>query len=173
MGIKLLGIVLTLAASTGLGFWYGHRMTARLSLLRESRKYFLMLKNNIGFAGVPLPEAFSELSERSEGVWQAFFAELGTELASDEGLSFESIWTQVLKKHFRGRGLSEGDLKSLLQLGGNFGYLDKGMQIQFIDLYLAGLDREITELADQLKEKTRLCRLLGIMGGLFIVILFI
>ena len=61
----------------------------------------------------------------------------------------------------------------MIQFGENLGYLDKDMQINTLDLYITQLETEITELAENLKEKTYLYNTLGVMAGVFIsIVLF-
>ena len=69
--------------------------------------------------------------------------------------------------------LSKRDKYQLIQFGENLGYLDKEMQMNTLDLFLAQMEEEIYELSKTVKEKTYLYNSLGIMAGIFISIIMI
>lgn len=60
-----------------------------------------------------------------------------------------------------------------MQMGAFLGYLDKDMQLRTVDLYLQELDREIEDAGESTPGRQKLSKSLGIMGGLFLVLLLI
>ena len=60
-----------------------------------------------------------------------------------------------------------------MQMGAFLGYLDKDMQLGTLDLYLQELAGEIKAAQESIPGKQKVCRSLGIMGGLFLVLLLI
>ena len=66
--------------------------------------------------------------------------------------------------------LTEEDLEQLAGLGEHLGYLDVDMQERTLGLYLEQLDISIEYLRTNQREKCRLYTSLGIMGGMFLVI---
>ena len=57
--------------------------------------------------------------------------------------------------------------------GENMGYLDNEMQIHSIDLYIEELEYEISKMTEQMSTNTKVFKCLGIMAGLFVVIMLI
>ena len=51
------------------------------------------------------------------------------------------------------------------------GYLDAGMQISSLTLYSEKLDMRIKESTQGMKEKQKIFKIMGVMGGIFIVLL--
>ena len=78
-----------------------------------------------------------------------------------------------MKENLKQSALSAKDKEALMQMGAFLGYLDKDMQLRTVELYLEELDREIQTAGESIPGKQRLCRSLGILGGLFLVLLLI
>ena len=66
--------------------------------------------------------------------------------------------------------LTRADLEQFTALGEHLGYLDVDMQERTLLLYLEQLDLSIEYLQAHRQEKCRLYTSLGVMGGIFLVI---
>lgn len=172
--LKIFGIMLIIMSSTGIGFALGNNMKQRLEELKELKKLFGMLMGEIKYAGTPLYEAFGIIGRRSRGIYAAFFLQTAKALEALNGKSLPAIWEELKAEEFlKESRLSEKDWDRLLRFGENLGYLDKDMQLGTIELYLENLESELKEgTADYLKN-SRLCRCLGVSGGLLITILLL
>ena len=56
------------------------------------------------------------------------------------------------------------------ELGENLGFLDKDMQMNYINLYLENLSLSIAENQDKVQADEKLSRVLGILAGIFIIV---
>lgn len=56
------------------------------------------------------------------------------------------------------------------ELGENLGFLDKDMQMNYINLYLENLSLSIAENRDKVQADEKLSRVLGILAGIFIIV---
>ena len=74
--------------------------------------------------------------------------------------------------HLRQTRLTSGDLEELKSFGAGLGYLDRSMQLSQLEQYEEQLKQKIEELNVGLPVRKKLCRSLGIMGGLFLIVLF-
>ena len=63
------------------------------------------------------------------------------------------------------------DSLDLFELVMALGYLDREMQLRQLDVFEEELCRRLDFLACQLPEKKKLCRNLGILGGIFLGVL--
>lgn len=171
--LKIIGAILTISSSTAMGFYFSFVIKARLEDLKELKKYIYIIRGDIRYAGTPLPEAISNLAQRSQNNFNEFFRKIADDLFKMEGNTFKHIWENRVKTDLMDTCLTKKDKVLLNRLGDNLGYLDREMQINTIDLYLSGLEQEIGDLNLVVKEKTRLYNLLGIMGGIFITIVMI
>lgn len=171
--MKIIGCILVIASSTGIGFYFSSEIRSRIDDLKELRKLIGLLRGDIRYASTPLPEAISSIYRRHSGKFQSFFEYVSTRLNEMSGTTFNEIWKAAVEKKLENTSLNRKDKLHLIQFGENLGYLDKEMQINTIDLYLTQLEDELKELSGTVKEKAYLYNTLGILAGIFITIILI
>lgn len=170
---KIIGCILVIASSTGMGLYISSEVRGRVEDLRELKKLIVLLRGDIRFAKTPLPEAVNSIARRHEGVYKGFFTKVYEGLDNLSGVSFTQIWMEAVEKELINTSLGKKDKMYLLQFGENLGYLDKEMQMNTMDLYITQLEDEIGELSKAVKEKTYLYSSLGLMAGVFISIVML
>lgn len=173
MVIKVIGAVLTISSMSAMGFYFSTILRIRLDELKELKKYMFVLKGGIRYGGTPLPEALEGIANRNNGSFQTFFQSIATNLKSLQGGTFMEIWTQAITRDLKDTSITKVDKEQLRKVGECLGYLDKEMQMNTIDLYLSQLEGQIEELSKEIKERTRLYNLLGVMAGIFVTIVMI
>ncbi len=171
--LKIIGCILVIASSTGIGFFFSAEMKNRIEDLKELRKLIGLLKGDIRYANTPLPEAISVLARRYKGSFFSFFQYASTKLQELSGQTFSQIWKAAVEQELLNTSLSKKDKAQLISFGENLGYLDKDMQMNTFELYLSQLEDELTELSKTVKERAYLYNSLGIMAGVFISIIMI
>ncbi len=171
--MKIIGCVLVIVSSTGMGFFFSNEMRCRIEDLKELRKLIGLLRGDIRYANTPLPEAIGAITRRHNGNYSAFFKHVSTRLQELSGHTFSEVWKEAVQKSLTDTSLSKKDKLHLIQFGENMGYLDKEMQMNTIDLFIAQTEDEIKELSKTVKEKSYLYNTLGIMAGIFIIIIMI
>ena len=171
--MKIIGCVLVILSSAGMGFYFSSEMRSRIEDLKELRKLISLLRGDIRYANTPLPEAISSIQRRHDGNFQRFFRYVSSRLDELSGQTFTEIWKKATEQELVNTALTRKDKLHLAQFGENLGYLDKDMQMNTIDLYLAQLEEVIVDSSKTVKEKTYLFNTLGIMGGIFITIIMI
>jgi stage III sporulation protein AB len=171
--MKIIGCILVIVSSTGMGFFFSSEMRCRIDDLKELRKLIGLLRGDIRYASTPLPEAISSIHRRHSGRFSAFFQYISGKLNELSGLTFSEIWKDATEKELSDTSLTKKDKLNLVHFGENLGYLDKDMQMNTLDLYLSQLEEEIVDLSKSVKEKTYLYNSLGIMAGVFITIIMI
>lgn len=171
--LKIIGCILVIASSTGIGFFFSSEMKNRVEDLKELRKLIGLLKGDIRYANTPLPEAISVLARRYKGGFSSFFQYTSTRLQELSGQTFSQIWKTAVEQELVNTSLSKKDKAQLISFGENLGYLDKDMQMNTFELYLSQLEEELAELTKTVKERSYLYNSLGIMAGVFISIIMI
>ncbi len=174
IGMKLLGSILVIVGTSGFGTWMAGRYRGRLEEMEQLRQMVYLLKAQIVYAQTPIPEALAVVGRRTEGPLAELFLRVAKRVYGQEGESFRVIWqeeTGLLDK--KTSALAKADRKSLALLGEHLGFLDRDMQERNLLLCLEQLDLEIGKLREQRPEKCRLYTSLGVMGGLFLVVLLI
>lgn len=171
--LKIIGCILVIASSAGMGFYFSSEINCRIEDLKELKKLIGLLRGDIRYASTPLPEAISAIARRSSGHFEAFLKKVSQKLNELSGMTFFEIWREAVEKDLADTAMVKKDKYQLIQLGENLGYLDKDMQMNTLDLYLSQLEEEISDLTKTAREKTYLFRSLGIMAGIFISIVMI
>jgi stage III sporulation protein AB len=171
--MKIIGCILVIASSTGMGFFFSNEIRCRIDDLKELKKLIGLLRGDIRYANTPLPEAISSINRRHSGKFTIFFGNVSEKLHELSGKTFSEVWKNAAEKELANTSLSKKDKLNLIQFGDNLGYLDKDMQMNTLDLYISQLEDEIRDLSKSVKEKAYLYNTLGIMAGIFIVIIMI
>ncbi|MDD5937021.1 MAG: stage III sporulation protein AB [Clostridiales bacterium] len=171
--IKITGCVLIISSSSGMGFLLANDIRKRLEDLRSAKTIALLLRGDIRYAHTALPEALENVARRHDGRMSPFLKRVARELHKYNGLSFTEIWKQAMEEELKNTSLSKKDKVSLLQFGEQLGYLDKDMQINHIDWYIAQLDDDMKEITSEAKDKMRLYKSLGVLFGILVTILLV
>ena len=171
--LKIVGCILVIASSTGMGFFFSSEMRCRIEDLKELRKLIGLLKGDIRYANTPLPEAISVIARRYKGSFYPFFEHVSSKLQELSGRTFSQLWKDAVEKEMTNTSLTKKDKNQLISFGENLGYLDKDMQMNTFELYLSQLEEEIADLSKTVKERAYLYNSLGIMAGVFISIVMI
>lgn len=171
--MRILGAILVVAASAGLGFSYSFRLGSRLEQLRQLQRMTVLLKGEISYGCASLPEALALAGRKLSEPLDGFLKRLADRLRECPDKSFQQIFQEEALASLGSSALTAKDKESLMQMGAFLGHLDKDMQLRTLDLYLQELDKEIQDAKEGVPGKQKLCRSLGIMGGLFLALLFI
>ncbi len=173
MTVKIIGICLILCSSTAIGFECSSRLKERIGELESIRKLLLMLRGEIKYSHSTLSEAFYTIGKRLKSSYGVFLLKAAEEMDSMEGQTLAQIWENCVNGELKESALKKEDKEKLIHLGSQLGYLDTEMQISTIELYLEQVQEEIKNATENFKRNGKLYRTLGVMAGIFLVILMI
>lgn len=173
MLLKLAGCAAVLTACTGIGFFAASEVGRREEQLRALYAAFLLIQGDIRYQKSSLPEAFLTAAGRQQGDFSDFFASVAQRLYAHETESFEQVFCEELHKSCRQSALKKKDIALLEQLSGMCGRMDAELSITALDWYLEQSAQVIKELAQENGGKMALCRRMGILVGLFLLVLLI
>ena len=170
---KIIGAILIILASGGIGVTKGLELQKYLRELELLKQLFWMLKREIQYTKAPFSEAFSHIGRRMEGAQGEWLLYLAEQIEEKAGATFFELWTESIDRCLIKSQLKNKDKEELKAIGMQMGYLDEQMQLGTIDLYLEQLSFVIQKTREELVMKKRLCNCLGVMGGIFLVIILI
>lgn len=171
--IKLLGSLMVVFACTGLGLMAGERKKDRRKQLKELLLHIKVLYGEIEYGRTALPEVLEIVAERNQGDMTDFFRRVSLELTQMQGETFSKVWKRCMDTELAGTCLDRKDRLLLEGLGDNLGFLDQKMQLTTLTHYMMSLETAIEEAENEVKEKVKLYNLLGLLGGLFIMIVML
>ncbi len=167
---KIVGSVLILFSGSALGVSIGGDLARRLRELYELKKLFYIIKSEIAYGGFAIYEVFENASQKTIQQYQAWLIYIKKETYDCSEKLFSEIWSESVERYLNATALNKSDKQELLELGVNFGTIDKEQQMTMIELYLQKLENSILELQQDLKNKGRLYSAIGIGGSSFLVI---
>ncbi len=173
MLIRVLGIVVVLLASCGLGFRISYELIDRIEDLQQIKRVLIMLRGEIKYANTPLTEALSTIAFRVPIPWTDFLKEIAETMDACDGSTFPSIFQKAQKKYLDRTSLLPKDLSRLSDFGANLGYLDKEMQLGSIDLYLEELEAEMKDAKEKVEKNSKVYRIMGMAVGVLILLVIL
>ncbi|MBE5921816.1 MAG: hypothetical protein E7269_03575 [Lachnospiraceae bacterium] len=172
--MKAFGLCLIFTASCGVGFRMSRLISLRYEELKILKRIMIMLRGEVNHNHATLWEAFATIGRRMEGVFAEWLLYLSDLLKEKSGQTMATLFETSINEKLKGKAnLQKKDLERLCQLGENLGYLDREMQLSTVDFYLEQLEQDKEELAGHLSEQKKLYPCLGIVSGLFFVLLLI
>lgn len=162
-----------ITSSSGIGFSYSFYLGRRLEQLRQLQRMALLLRGEISYGNAVLTEALASIGRKLEEPFCFFLNRVSSRLKGYPDKSFQQVFQEEVRETLKQSALSAKDKEALMQMGAFLGYLDKDMQLRTVELYLEELDREIQAAKESIPGRQKLCRSLGILGGLFLVLLLI
>lgn len=166
--LKLLGSIMVIASLSGIGFCFAGGLKKKLELMEAIKTMAYLMHGNIKYANATLPEALASVTAKHKGELKGFLHEVTGILEENEGESFMVIWNGAIDRMFPE---NREELSFLRRLGEIFMYTDRRMQLSGIELFIEQIDTDIAELAQELKPKCYLYKMMGILAGIFVVII--
>ncbi|AGB40508.1 stage III sporulation protein AB [Halobacteroides halobius DSM 5150] len=167
--MKLVGTILIIISSTGLGFVVARQFILRSKQLKQIKLALELLQTEISYGITPLPQAFEKIASELDAPVDNFFVEAREGLKA--GQTAKDAWQQAVKKVISQTALGQTEEDVLLDFGCNLGQSTSDDQLRYLNLAQDHINNLHQEAITDQKEKVKLWRYLGVLGGLFIVIL--
>ena len=164
---KLIGSVLIFVASCGIGYTKSQEMKLHLEELEELKKMFCLLKSELQYTRAPFSEVFEKIGQKTREPYQTWMLSLCKRLNKNSGAMFWEIWCVSIADDLQGSKLTEEEKEELKQVGKNLEYIES------LELYIEQMEYKIKNVREGYRSKRKLCQSLGIMGGIFLVILLL
>lgn len=169
--LRATGACLVLGASSLLGVQKGRQLTKRIEQLQEIQRMVLFVQGEILYKKAALPEALRNSAGKIKSPFDLFLREIAGRADEFDGIRFSHLFEQGVGERLRNTALTKEDKEELIRFGESLGYLDIGMQKNAILFYLKELEQKIAYLQQEVPQKRKLYQSLGVMGGIFLLIL--
>jgi len=171
--IKLIGAVLVLVSAYAIGSLLALKVKEQEKWLKDMKTSIFLLLGELEYRQIPLPEALEITGTRHGGHLAAFFCVLSKELKKKEGLPLQKLWKSVAVPALKDCPLNKAQKEEFAELGLYFTESDRETRRNALDFYLNRLEEDIIGLRQKGADKAYLCRTLGMLGGIFILILIL
>lgn len=169
--IKMLGAILVLISTYAIGSLLALQIKEREKWLRDIKMSVFLLMGELEYNQMPLAEALELTGRRHGGRLETFFKTAAEELRKKEGISVKEIWQQKSKEALKDSPLLKEQREEFSELGLYFTEADREARKKSVEFYLSRLEEDLKGLRENGADKAYLCRTLGMLGGIFILIL--
>ncbi len=164
---KVIGSIMVIVVCTALGFEKSRGLQMHLNSLEELKKIFTLLKSEIQYVKAPFSEVFAKLSKKMDGIYKDWLLYVSEQLEKREKETLHEVWNASVYEYLKDSKLTKEELEELCDVGRTLGYIDT------LELYLNQLDYSIETTREELKSKKKLYQSMGIMCGIFLVIVLL
>lgn len=169
--LKILGIVLVVAASSAVGFGFAANVRAQAQQLLELTGALEYMKNEISYRLTPLPELFALLQRPNDKAVGAFFGRLAQQMTQNPAASVQGVFRDALQK--TPLALSQNARQTLLELSMSLGKFDAAGQVSAIELAASRLRQELQALESRRRERCRSYETIGVCAGLALAVILL
>ena len=169
--VKMIGAILVLVSAYAIGSLLALQIKEQEKWLKDIKTSLFLLMGELEYRQVPLPDALAIIGKRHGGRLSVFFQELSGELIKKDGLSLRELWKKKAVAALKDAPLKAEQKEEFGELGLYFTESDKETRRSSLEFYLKRLEEEIVGLRENGADKAYLCRTLGMLGGIFLLIL--
>ena len=171
MILKTVGAILVLTSATAIGSILAFRVKEQERWLADMKLSLVLLSGELEYHQVPFPEAMRLTGNKHKGRLQEFFRRTGEELEKREGESLSVVWSRQAENCLKAAPLKREQKEAFSEIGIYFAGADSKVRKNALEFYFSRLEEEIVRMRNTEKEKVYLYRMLGMLGGVFLLIL--
>ncbi|GLO66547.1 MULTISPECIES: stage III sporulation protein SpoIIIAB [Oceanobacillus] len=170
--MKWIGALLLIGTATTIGFEWSNGLKQRPKHIRQVINALQVLEAEMVYSQVSLQAAFLIISKKSPEPIRLFFQGMAEQMDKIP-FDFDQIWEKQVSLLLKNSALQSSDEEILLQFGKSLGQHDIEQQQKHIHLTKVYLETQLSEAQDAYQHYGKLSKTLGILCGLFLVLLFI
>lgn len=171
MLIKTVGAVLVLTSATAIGSLFAMQVKEQERWLKDIKMALFLLMGELEYHQRPLPEALKQTGKRHEGRMKEFFISTAEELERKEGKRLGAIWRYQAERVLKKAPLNAEQKKEFSEIGSYFAEADSKVRKNAVEFYFSRLEEEIVQIRETGKDKAYLYRMMGMLGGIFLLLL--
>ena len=170
---RVIGGLLILTATGGAGYVYGKELKRYLGRLLYFRYVMSLIKGEIAYTHAPLPEIFSEVARRVKEPYDRWLIRTAVEMEKRHEDGFARRWNRCVDRYLGELNLKYEHSILVKEPGTFLGSLEKDTLDQALQMYLNKVDLEIEKLREGLASKIRVAGCLGVMSGVFLIVILL
>ena len=171
--VKIFGSMLIIFSLGMIGFIKAEKLKKRYEEMLDFKKILVMLQGEIRYNNSAIAEAFLHVSNHFKGAYASILDEASGRTSDNSGESFEKIWLEIVDKNKDMLNVNDSDMDIIRELGKSIGYLDREMQNKSLDMLIGRAQITIDEQCEKLPENMKIYRCMGIMMGIFVILLIL
>ena len=170
---KAIGAFLILFSASMEGTRHAHKIREEYEELQKIRYLISLLKSEICYARSSLEEVFASVAEKCEEPYRNWLLMMRNEMRCKKEKRFVKIWQESADVCLVGLMISRKEKEDLKEVGARLGNLDLKMQTGMLKLSGERWEKWIREAEAEIGPRRRIGNCLGVLGGVFLTILFL
>lgn len=171
--LKLAGGIITIVAASLMGAYAAAELEASYQEMLYLRRLMAMIQGEIRYSRSLLSHIFLKISKEAKKPYDAWLRQMCVRMESRKGGSFAEIWRESAGLCLGSSRLPRREKKRLEELGALLGDMDAEMQIGHLRAYQEQLALSIQDMREDIQNKKKLCRCMGVISGILIAVLLI
>ena len=170
---RVIGAALILAATGGAGYVYCRELKQYLDRMLYLRYIMSLIRGEIAYTHAPLPEVFAGVAARVKEPYRTWLKSTASEMKTRQESGFARMWNRSVDKYLKPLGLKQEHSILLKEPGTFLGSLEKDTLDHTLQMYLNRMDLETEKIREGLAAKTRIGGCLGVMSGIFLIVILL
>lgn len=170
--VKMWGVLMIIVSAASIGWQLSVNIKRRISILENIKFVFEEILNEACFGKEVLTEILSRVLDKVEERCREWLSFLIIRLADVGEISFSKAWKEGMEI-LRNTELLKEDMEMLENFGSQITNLNEERLKGIVAMYVKRLDERIDLLKKEYCVKSKLYRSLGVLSGIFIIIIVI
>lgn len=171
--IKAAGAVMILLTAGCLGILKGQQYEERIRDIKILEQIFQELLLDIRFGKITMAESFQRIAKSVPAPFDRFLKNVCGEMKWKRGRRFEEIFSEEVENCLKQSSLENSDLQMVKEIGYFMDGTDRESQVHVIESYLRELNKEREILEGKAPEQKKICQVLGVTAGAFLLIILL
>lgn len=167
--MRILGGVIFLLGTVGFGIFQSLSYERGIEFLKQAADMMRYLISQIQVENTSLPESICKVSVRMDGPVGNVLQNIQKRYNKNDGKPLFEIWQEEMSK--LEAFFSAKDLDMLIHIFDQTGFYDTNTQLQRLQMNLEIFTEEIKTMEGQRENRCRLYQSMGLMVGIFVIIL--
>lgn len=164
---KIAGSFLVILSCAMIGYEKATEVTKHRKDLEELQRIFIMVQTELKYIKTPFKDLFLKLHRKTNGRFKEWLLDMANSLNTFQQGTLEEIWSSSVDKHLKESFLTKNELEELRQIGKHISHMEA------LDLFLTQIEGFIQQTREEEKSKKKMYQSMGIMVGIFLVIMLI
>lgn len=173
MFLRICASVFVIVGCGWMGMQYGSGFGRRVRQLQELQNTMLQFEYDIDYLGIPIEQTIEKLSKNSGGELREVFSYMAKRLKNGPVFSMENLWMRALERFGDEFMLTEADIQILRDFARLLGTGSRENELNNIKVTMMRLKIAEDEARAQASKNSKMYRGLGILLGVFLVIILI
>ena len=169
---KIIGYLLIMAGSSGMGLWYSMRMQQKVWHMEEMIRILDMVVSEIDYGRSTLPDCYAWIKEKTHPPYQKIFQKIWESTQDESGQHIGRITEKILEQELQSLPLGE-EKDIFTRCFSDVGYADEWLQRRNIERGRERLQSLLDKEEEDLKKRSKLAVSLGTMSGILLVLILL